>query len=564
MDFDQLRKTLEEHHSHDPFRGQNTASELLQEDVVPFLESTIEGDMPVYVSYKGMFLYSVAVPVEELPKDLSNLPDFCVDVDPSFGYWVQFSDDPKPEDFRLSYPGETNRPEFLSKGIPLTALRDYRFNEKRQYIELPQDLTQMFSLHRDDETGHYCRIDQNGDKEAVCKIQIAASKNIVTIRDSVLFTYLLLKECVLVRLFDSLRSKGASPMWTQHEPIDRSIPERHIFANFQDNPSRHYHCSALRGGQIIGTDRDYVWEQAKQELAPSHDHKYCEFIIHDWKNDRITTCSCSPSETSTYFEPENEKPWGTSPAFFRPEVLDKYKNNPEKYRLSSRQIQKIDGWGLQTYDTNEHGQVHTYICYLARLPYEEQLYWKSFNEQPRSPISKRAFETDFLGNWTEIANPDEALIEIMEKAKNDLAFLFPGLNTVEMRWQIHRVHTDNQREWGDAILQLDQTIVESMDQGTIRSLAKKTGCVDESLGSIRQLQRIIEMLGYSKDELEPLVDLHYLRSKIRGHKLGTEAKEILKDIRKRFGSFPSHFDDLLSQITGSVTFLVSHKDDLTP
>jgi hypothetical protein len=558
---DQLTETLEKYHSHDPFKGENTDSELQQDDVIPFLESTVEGDVPVYVSYKGMFIYSVAVPVGELPEDFSDLPGYGVDLDPSFGYSRRFSNGLKPEDFRLSYPGETNRPEFLSKGTPLTALRDYRFNEKRRYIEFPQDLTQTFCLHRDDETGHLCRIDRNGDKEALCKIQMDASGNIVTIKDSVLFTYLFLRECVLVRLFECMRSKGASPMWSHHERIDKSIPERSIFADFQDNPSEDYHCSVLRGGQIIGTDRNHVWEQAKQELAPLQDDRYCDFIVHDWKNDRMTTCNCSPLETSTYFEPENAKPWGTSPAFFKPEVLDKYKNNPDKYKLSSRKIEKIDGWGLKTYDINEYGQVHTYICYLAQLPYEEQLYWKSFNEEPRGPISKRAFQTDFLGKWSDIRNPDEALIDILTRAKSELASLFPGLGAVDLG-QVHRVHTDNRQEWSEAILELDQLIIESMGNDIIRSLAESMGCIDENLGSIRQLQRIIEALGYSKEELEPLAELHYLRTKVRGHKQGFEAQRIVKDIRRRFSSFPSHFDDLLFRISSSIIFLLSHKDEL--
>lgn len=107
----------------------------------------------------------------------------------------------------------------------------------------------------------------------------------------------------------------------------------------------------MRGAQIVGADRQYVWSQAKPELLYElEDQRYCDFIIKDWKNEKVSTCSCAPEEMSSYFESSNDKPFETSPAFFRPEVLDKYKNNPDLYELKDRRIYKIDGWGLKTYE----------------------------------------------------------------------------------------------------------------------------------------------------------------------------------------------------------------------
>jgi hypothetical protein len=80
-------------------------------------------------------------------------------------------------------------------------------------------------------------------------------------------------------------------------------------------------------------------------------------------------------------------------------VLLKYKADSEKYRLQDRSISCRGAWHLDTYDINEAGQIHTYLIYLRNLPYEEQLYWKAFNEEPKAPISKRAVATDFEGSW---------------------------------------------------------------------------------------------------------------------------------------------------------------------
>jgi hypothetical protein len=556
MDYEILLKDLEENFGRDPFKGQNTDEELTQNDIFSFLLSTIDGDIPVYLSWGGLFLYSIAVPITSLPINLSEISDFNVSVDPSYGYWERCTNEGSPEDFGLSLPGENLSPEFLATGIPLTSLRDYRFNEEKRYIEFPQDFTQMFSLHRDDETRNMCRINRNGDKEAICRMSLNSRHYIVTIKSEVLFAYLQLKQCVLVRVFDCMRSKGGNPVWTKFERIERFDKTNKIFAQFQDNPEDTYHCSFIRGGQYIGLDRNFIWEQAKKELVYVPDDRFCDFICFDWKNNRITSCNCSEKTTSNYFEPKNDKPFGTSPVFFKPEVLDKYKNRPDVYILESRSVSKIDGWELKTFDINEHGQVHSYLCYLAHLPYEEQLYWKSFNEEPKGPISKRAYETDFEGNWSDFRNPDEILITQLERLKSEIPF-YHSLEIDAIR-RINRVHTDNEKEWGDSLLLLDQIVIESIDNSVVQSLANKLGCLDPKLGSIKQLQNIFLTLGYDNAFLEPLSELHYLRSKIKGHKQGTEAKEIINKIRKEHGSFQVHSLSLLSKINESIDFIIEN------
>ena len=87
---------------------------------------------------------------------------------------------------------------------------------------------------------------------------------------------------------------GEIPSWTGNESIDISDPSQGIYAQFQKNNL----CTLLRGGHIIGLDRDFVWEQAKQELLYVPDKRYCDFIANDWKKGRVATCNCSPEATS--------------------------------------------------------------------------------------------------------------------------------------------------------------------------------------------------------------------------------------------------------------------------
>ena len=109
-------------------------------------------------------------------------------------------------------------------------------------------------------------------------------------------------------------------------------------------------------------------------------------IAHDWKNKVVKEISSAPGATANYFT-QSDLPFELSPAFFRPEVLSKYKADSEKYQLHERTISCRGTWSLQSYDINEAGQVHTYLVYLRHLPYEEQLHWKAHNEAPKGTIS---------------------------------------------------------------------------------------------------------------------------------------------------------------------------------
>ena len=132
--------------------------------------------------------------------------------------------------------------------------------------------------------------------------------------------------------------------------------------------------------------------------------QYASFVILDPRHGNITTVSAHPDDTTSYFDAgENDLPFDVSPAFFRSEVLSKYKADRSKYVVDevNRSITCRRTWFLKGYDTNEAGQVFAYICYLRSLPYQEQLHWQSHNEEPKGSISKRAFENDIQGQWTD-------------------------------------------------------------------------------------------------------------------------------------------------------------------
>ena len=55
--------------------------------------------------------------------------------------------------------------------------------------------------------------------------------------------------------------------------------------------------------------------------------------------------------------------------------------------------------------SDDKTQVIVYIRDLGKLPEFEQIYWKSFNVEPKSNIAEHIFKTDFLGEWDDVLDP---------------------------------------------------------------------------------------------------------------------------------------------------------------
>ena len=285
------------------------------------------------------------------------------------------------------------------------------------------------------------------------------------------------------------------------------------------------------------------------------DKQYAIFKAHDWKNNQLAEVSCGPTALASYFDKDSPLPFQTTPAFFRPDVLLKYKSDSEKYTLDHRSISVRGGWYLKSYDVNEEGQVHAYLYDLANLPYSEQLYWQSFNEWPKAGISKRAYETDFEGNFSTM--PDPLLDLKYEVAKLDK--LAPDWWRPRGEAAVQAVHypaTASSEEWSNAMLALDQLVVEGFVVKTIRAKLQAQGRKpDVSWQSVRLLQEWLEQAGLDAEEaaatVEPLKRVHFLRSKTKGHLAETEKQALIKSAIKEHGSLAAHFRNLVAEVQNS-------------
>jgi hypothetical protein len=267
------------------------------------------------------------------------------------------------------------------------------------------------------------------------------------------------------------------------------------------------------------------------------------FIAYDWRNKRVRKISTDPAATTNYFESEgNTRPFELSPAFFKPEVLSKYKTDRDKYTVGERDVSCRAAWNLKGIDVNEAGQVHAYIAYLRNLPYAEQLHWLSFNEEPKAGISERAVTADFKGEWTDFPNPLRDLITIL-RHWNENKVAWWSLRDEKLMEHINTPLTSSRDEWAQSFLDLSQLVVEGFVTDAIRArLDHEKIAYAKEVRSIALLEKLLdERDGTEGQKFEGLRTVQYLRNKTKGHAGSSEAAELAQQAHSEHETFANHF-----------------------
>jgi len=479
---------------------------------------------PLYIAAGSFFAYSVLIPEAGLSGDyIDDLMKWNFMVSEGWGYGYHYENG-KPQKAIFPPLNDTGT-NALDRRQPIIYYRRFEGYSKGEetYLELDQRIAHILGLHWYSKMSAYCKLDHLGDIKTVIQNSIT-DKGLLSVADlSELNFYMFLTDSAIVRVFDIMRFKGIS--WPTKKSSDKII---HLEEKNTELHARLVTAldtqSYLRGFQIIRrSSPDNLMQRVLEGKDPIQ-NEYAPFIALDWKHKRVHECSCSPKNLASYFE-ESDLPFQVTPAFFRPEILLKYKQHPDKYTVEQREVLCRGTWSLR-YDINEDGQVHAYLCDLAYLPYEEQLYWKSFNEPPKNGISKRAYKTDFLAEWDTDYDPLYSLRMILEEFPYAIQY-----GTQQPIWKIPKganpisrlsyVVTDSPKEWEDQLLELSRIIVDNLDKGNIRKLAKLLRCDDPKLGSLKLLRACLLELKVDSEvvdeTMQPLEDIWLLRSKGIAH-----------------------------------------------
>ena len=447
-------------------------------------------------------------------------------------------------------------------GEKLTYVRP--FKGKENYvppIEISQKLVHAFDIHYIKSRSAYCRLNKTGDFDDIINIYESSvgvpgrEVRVATIQSRTISEYMVLTGTNMVTLFDFVRFiPGKFNGW----PDGRIRRGKDIFYNEITSD----HCS-LRSGHLVfhPTLTAEKWaEEFRKENDPSM-RKYESFWIIDIKNNNeIIETSCSPDQIVNY-STDSTLPSEMSPAFFRPDVLNKYRNDQEKYKIDEYSISCRGGWELRSYHINKAGQVHAYIGDLAELPYSEQKYWASFNEHPRSGISERAVLTDFRGQFPTTVEPVEALKFLVRKI-DKLSPTWWNHRGEKLIGAVHGMATDSESDWGNELLALDQLVVEGFKIETLRNISR------DDKGKIRQGGGPLKLIRYYLDSqnlhekhiesiLAPLFELHSLRNSVKAHSDKDGRKNAIADAQEKHKSLKNHFTKMLVDVGESLNEISS-------
>ena len=427
-------------------------------------------------------------------------------------------------------------------------------NKNTSYYELNQEYSHLNDLHWHPEKKAFCCLDNRGNFENVVSANIEndvfRNTSLVTFMRKPLMKYLTVSDSSLVRLFDfTMFVESWDKNWNTGQVTEHIVSKKFFY---RQNIVTEY-ASYTRGVQIISSSlskKEALENKEKQWGFREGNKKYVEFIAFDWRNKQIKNISTNPNSTINYFQNVESLPYELSPAFFNSEVLLKYKGNLDKYDVGRRYISCRGAWCLKDYGVNEAGQVHAYIRELRELPYEEQIYWRSFNEEPESEgnmphslpniLSKQAFRADFLAMWSEPSNSEKLLFLIQKW--NDQNAPWWSLQDERLLSRIHTPLANSRDEWEKAFVTLTKLIVEGLNQKYIRSVLKERkipyGKEEKSIALLEKL------LG---KKLDGLRSVQHVRSKA-SHASGESADEMSKTALTEHETYGNHFQHVCGKV----------------
>ena len=514
-------------------------------------ENAKEDELIIYGRGDHTFIYTVVVNENNLsPLDKDDLlvwgclPSFPV---ASYTYgggrddvWIE----------RTGYPWGSKT---LEGARQLVFVRNFEgFKEKDGlYFEILQEYAHLTEIHWRPEQHAYCRFDENGDFDHIVSITSKEDKgdvSLVSFKREPLELYLAASNSVLIRMFDFiLYRRDDFCGWP--DGAEDTVAESDIL--FYRQKIVDEHAGYSRGIQIIPPSRPKaeIFSSIKASWSGENGKEYVEFIAYDWRNKCITKISTDPTATTNYFQTDgNSLPFELSPAFFRPEVLLKYKGDSDKYTVESNNIYCRDRWWLRDYDVNEAGQVHAYICDLRRLPYQEQLHWLSYNEEPKTGISERFFANHFKNQWVDDPDSLEKVVSNVRKwAESDLTWWKLREETLLNGVSIPR--TSSRDEWAKAFIELSKLVIEGFECKAIR---KRLGGLDIDFNKEERSISLLEKLLVGRHKLDDGQKLEGLRTvqHIRSTFVhsSSDAAKLANHALKEYETYSAHFENVCGTI----------------
>lgn len=462
--------------------------------------------------------------------------------------------------------GELQR-EYLRYGAdngvePLVINRNF-YGIRKEYSEISEEFRLFHKLYHERKTDQYIKIDDAGNEEVVAIVK----PDIIQIRLKEIRQFLAIKEMYLAIQFvfheNSIYTledlELASGEEKQHDGLMSLLHRYGDFGGISNCQTFSY----LVGKRLIEPlpkTKSGFWP-----FAEKTDEQFEEFIIDVDENGDEITYTSNPDDLKTPADPENvrgvdnDAPSYLTPIHFSKKVLDKYYQEPGKYRVEDSYLGCCNLWGVSI-DNHHKDKVCMWLGDLGRdLPYCEQQHWRLHNIPPTGGISKTYFDRQLGAQFRNSDMPEhilqqryDELLKVSQKHLGEQLLL--TLNTADV-YHLKNLRvpaTDEQRDFDEIIMSLTKILIDSLNVKYIKKMIpfEKREELKEKKGIalLEAAMHLNEIEGV-EGHIDFLRKLQGLRSSGSAHRKG----ENYENLAKHFGIKDKKLRDIFTEILISAT-----------
>lgn len=407
-------------------------------------------------------------------------------------------------------------------------VRYREFHEIRKgYYELCDEILLNFNAYKDGEK-YYC-VKEDGTIDEMARY---LSNGGIQIKNSYLRRFAAIKQMNLALEFDFYFNSDTSFGTDVNDNFEyRNEKIRYEF--YSGDTGRNNYFSRLLGRKIIEcgpVESSGVWPFEKEK-------EYADFIVGCDSEGNPIKSTCDYNNLNNYFVCKPGRFFYLSPVAFKREVLRKYLDHPDIYRIEENHLCCGKLWGIEL-DLNHDDYVFAYLGDLGRdLPESEYSHWLAHNVLTDEGLSENAIKRDFGGLFTEAANPDYIFQSVFEQAKKKWLEkygwdLFLELTDDDQYCYQNAIMplVNEQHEFDSLCLTLSKITIDSIN---VEGIKNADSTINSDIkGSLNMLQSFLTSSGADSENAETIIGnmriVQSLRSQLTGHRKSSDLEKTYK------------------------------------
>ncbi|GAB5550205.1 MAG: hypothetical protein SangKO_099650 [Sandaracinaceae bacterium] len=301
--------------------------------------------------------------------------------------------------------------------------------------------------------------------------------------------------------------------------------------------------------------------------------EYADFIVGLDDADAFVTYSCEPDGLKN-----PSSPGRYAPIHFRRDVLAKYYADSSLYTVGDGRLHCGSLWSLRM-DNDHPDRVIVHLVDLGYLPYDEQVYWKSYNIEPEGGLSQTAWERGVRGNFADTSEPALALqqtyttVNRLWEAELEWPLFLPLSKDDRHNLEGLRVPlNDSAAEFDGQVQALTKAMVDSLNEKAVRAAAAAAGVeLDGNVPGISKLSALLDATGFDATEhgfdadagpVPFMRGLQKLRSSGSAHRKGKTYAKVAEGLGIEDRGRVAVMRELLVTGTRVLNVLLTHADEI--